>query len=588
MRWLGRSRWWAGLLGAALWAGCGGGSTPEPRPAVEDPSETGDSPPKDDATPPPDDGEDPPPDDGEDPPPDEEEPPPEEDPDAGTPDGGTPDSGTPDSGTPDSGTPDSGTPDSGTPDGGSGNPGGGNNVPPDSKDWRFLGAAQGAPREVLGVTEDEGGNLWVAGGEDGLCLLRPGASSFRCYTMADGLKPWAPWKGKDPAPEKRFLKVIAVTGGPAGTVWVGYEGRPNCESEFYKAPGEFEDPAIFKSGDADRVLLQEDGSLRVVHYDIHSMAHTVPGYGHREKLCTVNRIVWDKQRNALWFASNHGLAWGEPNYEGGTQCQDPAVRAANEWVYIQKDAQGNEIGRETRQRCNFGVMEHVHPAIAMSDDTTSEDSRLAGDVWGVAVRPDGDVWMGTHIRSSRFRIMTNEVGHVGTGAPWNFEMARKQTEEKKYKANRIDLWPDAVTEPQIPTREQRKDDLVSDLVLMPDGTVWFSSFAWGLAKMSDAGQVMAHYLAGEQDRFVSSLERDPLDGSLWIGHRWGRGLMRMHAEGDFVSHNSVLGNLAGLPVWDIQVAGSGSSRKVLVAFSAFRDATGNIVHRGAVGIYTGR
>ncbi len=565
MRRLGRGRWWAGLLGALLWAGCNGGDAPETRPTVEDPS--------------------PPPEEqpgNEEPPPEVEEPPKEE-PDSGTPDSGTPDSGTPDSGHEEPPPP----PDAGTPDGGTGNPSG-DNVPPNSKDWRFLGAAQGAPREVLGVTMDEGGNLWVAGGEDGLCLLRPDASTFRCYTMADGLKPWAPWKGKDPAPEKRYLKVTAVTGGPAGTVWVGYEGRPNCESEFYKAPGELEDPAIFKSGDADRVELNTDGTLRVQHYDIHSPAHSVPGYGHREKLCTVNRIVWDKQRSALWLASNHGLAWAEPDYQGAETCSDPAILAANQWVYIEKDATGNEVGRETRQRCKFGVMEHVHPAIAMSDDSTNEDHRLAGDVWGVAVRPDGDVWMGTHIRSSRFRIMTNEVGHVGTGAPWNFEMARKQTEEKKYKANRIDLWPDAVAEPQVPTREQRKDDLVSDLVLMPDGTVWFSSFAWGLAKVSDAGVVTGHYLEGVQDRFVSSLERDSRDGSLWIGHRWGRGLMRMHTEGDFVSHNSVLGNLAGLPVWDIQVVGSGDSRKVLVAFSAYRDSAGTIVHRGAIGIYTGR
>lgn len=572
MRWLGRSRWWAGLLGAALWAACSGGGTPETHPAVEDPA-------GEDTTPPPDDGNNPPED--ENPPPDDEDPPLEEDTDAGTPDSGTPDSGTPDSGTPDSGTPDAGPPPDGGPIG-TGEP-----VPPSAKDWRFFGAAEGAPREVLGVTEDEGGNLWVAGGEDGLCLLKPGASTFRCYTMADGLHPWAPWKGKDPAPEKRYLKVTAVTGGPAGTVFVGYEGRPNCESEFYKAPGEFEDPAIFKSGDADRVLLQDDGTLRVVHYDIHSVEHTVPGYGHREKLCSVNRILWDKERHSLWFASNHGLAWGEDNYEGGTECQDPAIRAANEWVYIYKDAQGNETGRETRQRCKFGVMEHVHPAIQMSDDA-SEDHRLAGDVWGVAVRPDGDIWMGTHIRSSRFKIMTNEVGHIGTGAPWNFEMARKQSEEKKYKANRIDIWPDAVAEPQVPTREQRKDDLVSDLVLMPDGTVWFSSFAWGLAKMTDAGQVTAYYLAGDSDRFVSALERDTRDGSLWIGHRWGRGLMRMHKEGEFVSHNSVLGNLAGMPVWDIRMVGSGENRKVLVAFSAYRDASGNIVHRGAVGIYTGK
>ncbi|HZI13434.1 MAG TPA: hypothetical protein VE153_23845 [Myxococcus sp.] len=566
-------------MGAALLVGCHGGEAPR-----QSPQGIGDEP-TEPVTPPDDPGDD---DENKPPPVGDEEPPPPEDPepDAGTPDTGTPDSGTPGSSTPDSGTPDSGTPDSGTPDAGTPPPTG-PTVPPDARGWRFLGTEHGGPREVLGVTQDEGGNIWVAGGEDGLCLLRPNASTFKCFTLADGLKPWAPWKGKDPAPEKRYLKVIAVTGGPAGTVWVGYQGQPHCESEFYKAPGQFEDPAIFKSGDADRVELNEDGTLRVQHYDIHSPAHSVPGYGHREKLCTVNRIVWDKQRDALWFASNHGLAWGEPGYQGAEECSGPEVRAANAWVYIHKDAAGNETGRETRQRCKFGVMEHVHPAIAMSDDA-SEDSRLAGDVWGVAVRPDGDVWMGTHIRTSRFRIMTNEAGHVGTGGPWKFEMARKQTEEKKYRANRIDVWPDAVAEPQIPTREQRKDDLVSDLVLMPDGTVWLSSFAWGLAKMNDAGAVTAHHLAGDSDRFVSALERDPLDGSLWIGHRWGRGLMRMHAEGEFVSHNAVLGRLAGHPIWDIQGVGTGEDRKVLVAFSAYRDATGAIVYPGVIGIYTGR
>ncbi|WP_426755367.1 hypothetical protein [Myxococcus sp. Y35] len=530
---LGRGRWWAGVLGLAVLMSCHGDEQlQQPRP--------------------PDDGigdgnEQPPPVAPDDPPPDEGDPPPIGGEDS---DGGTPDAGE----------------DGGVP------------APPDAT-WRILGPDEGGPREVLGVTQDEGGNIWVAGGEDGLCLLTPGAARLRCYTMADGLKPWAPWKGKDPAPEARYLKVLSVTGGPAGTVFVGYEGRPNCESEFYKAPGVFEDPAIYKSGDADRVELQADGTLRVVHYDIHSPAHSVPGYGHREKLCTVNRIVWDKARNSLWFASNHGLAWGEPDYQGGEACTNAEVNAANEWVHS---------GGEKRQRCKFGVMEHIHPAIAMSDSSTSEDSRLAGDVWGVAVRPDGDVWMGTHIRTTRFKIMTNAVGHEGTGAPWNFEAARKQSEEKKHVANRIDLWPDAVAEPQFPSHAQRKDDLVSDLVLMPDGTVWVSSFAWGLAKLNDAGQVMGHLLEGETERFVSSLERDPLDGSLWIGHRWGQGLMRMHQEGQFVSYKPMLGRWGALPVWDIQAVGSGETRKVLVAFSAHRDAAGNIVLPGAIGIYSGK
>ncbi|NTX60638.1 hypothetical protein HUA74_08195 [Myxococcus sp. CA051A] len=548
----GRSGWWLGLLGALLLAGCKEGAETR-TPPIEDQDGQPDAgaPPVDD--------------------------------DAGVPDAGEP----PDAGLPDdAGTPDAGPPDAGAPDAG---PASGPPIPPDASGWRFLGSAQGGPREVLGVTQDEGGNIWVAGGEDGLCLVRPGANTFQCFTMADGLHPWAAWKGKDPLPENRYLKVTAVTGGPSGVVFVGYQGRPNCENEFYKPPGQPEDPAIYKSGDADRVELKADGTLSVAHYDIHSPAHSVPGYGHREKLCTVNRIVWDKATQGLWFAANHGLAWGEANYQGGEACASAQVRAVNEWAYVTHDAQGNEVDRELRQRCKFGVMEHVHPAIQMhGTDETDEDSRLAGDVWGVAVRPDGDVWMGTAIRSSRFRIMTNGVGHVGTGAPWNFEAARKQSEEKKHKANRIDIWPDAVAEPIPPTPAQRKDDVVSDLALMPDGTVWVSSFAWGMAKLSDAGLVVDQALTGDAERFVSSLERDSRDGSLWIGHRWGRGLMRLHTEGTFITHNKVLGGLAGQPVWDIQVAGTGDARVVLVAFGATRDGANNITRPGSIGIYTGR
>ncbi|AGC48652.1 hypothetical protein MYSTI_07380 [Myxococcus stipitatus DSM 14675] len=542
-----RGGWWLGLLGTLLLIGCKESAKTQPPLLAEQEEEV---------------------------------------PDAGLPtpeDAGPVDAGVP----PAEEAPDAGEPDAGAPDAG---PATGPALPPDASGWRFLGTAEGGPREVLGVTQDEGGNIWVAGGEDGLCLVRAGANSFQCFTLADGLHPWGAWKGKDPLPEQRYLKVTAVTGGPSGVVFVGYAGKPGCEGEFYKPPGAPKDPSIFKSGDADRVELKADGTLAVVHYDIHSPAHSVPGYGHREKLCTVNRIVWDKATDGLWFAANHGLAWGEASYQGGEECSHPQVRVSNAWSHVTRDAQGNEVNNEPRQRCKFGVMEHVHPAIQMQGTEAEDDdnSRLAGAVWGVAVRPDGDVWMGTAIRSSVFHIMTNAVGHVGTGAPWNFEMARKQTEEKKHKANRIDIWPDAVAEPIPPTREQRKDDVVSDLALMPDGTVWVSSFAWGLAKLSDTGQVLDHALTGDAERFVSSLERDSRDGSVWIGHQWGRGLMRLHTDGAFVTHNKVLKGLASQPIWDIQVVGSGDSRVVLVGFGASRDGSNNITRPGAIGIYTGR
>ena len=112
--------------------------------------------------------------------------------DAGPPpvntDAGLPDAGPPDAGPPDAGPPDAGPPDAGPPDGGF--------VPPPAipfptvPNWTFLGPQHGGPHDVFQVSADQGGNIWVAGGSDGLFLLRAGATRFERFTLADGLHPY--------------------------------------------------------------------------------------------------------------------------------------------------------------------------------------------------------------------------------------------------------------------------------------------------------------------------------------------------------------------------------------------------------------
>ena len=151
--------------------------------------------------------------------------------DGGTQDGGSTDAGSTDAGSTDGGATDGGATDGGATDGGTD----GGYVPPPaiqfptSAGWSFLGPQNDGPHDVYQVTADQGGNIWVAGGEDGLFLLRPGATKFQRFTMADGLRPYGYLPdGSDPVGQK-YLKVIAVTGGPANTVFVGYEGLPGCE-----------------------------------------------------------------------------------------------------------------------------------------------------------------------------------------------------------------------------------------------------------------------------------------------------------------------------------------------------------------------
>jgi len=536
----------AGVVAAALACGDGGGRTVPA--SVEEGQETGGTPDIPTPVPPPKDptpgGRDagvPSQDAG------PEEPPPEvEQPDAGTSEPPPVDTGTPDAGTSEPPPVDAGTPPVEPPPVDAGTPDSGTVVYPDAQGWTFYGPEHGAPREVYGVTEDEGGNVWVAGGEEGLFLLRPGASTFQRFTLDDGLRPYGYMADGSAPVGPKYLKVIAVTGGPAGTVFVGYQGQGDCESNYYIKGAK--NPHIYKSGDADKVTLTDTG-LQVVHYDISSGPGVVgEEAGGREKLCSVLRIAWDKKHGNLWFGSNHAFAWGDPNHPG-----------------TPPDCNG--------QRACSGVQEHTHPHI-VAKDASGHEFRLTDAYYGIAVRPDGDVWFGGANRSTRFRYMTSKV-------PRDFETARKMTETRSAIKNRIDIWADKVDEVAIPGPGDRVDDLVSGMALMPDGSVWVSSFAWGLARMDATGVVQRYALGTGADRFVSSVARDPSDDSVWAGHRWGGGLTRL--KGDTVMRYSrALGPLAYHPVWDIQSVGSGPERRLLVAFGSEESG-----RPGAIGIYRG-
>jgi hypothetical protein len=412
--------------------------------------------------------------------------------------------------------------------------------------WTFLGPAQGAPHEVLGVSEDAGGNLWVAGGEEGLFVLRPGASSFQRFTMDDGLRPYGFLADGSAPVGPKYLKVLSVAGGPPGTVFVGYAGQGDCEANYY-APKRERDPNIYKSGDADRVMLTATG-LRVVHYDISSGPGVVSEEeGGREKICSVLRIAWDAEHGNLWFGANHAFAWGDPDHEEQPTCNG--------------------------QRACSGVQEHTHPHIT-AKDATGHEFRLTDAYHGIAVRPDGDVWFGGANRTTRFRYMTVKT-------PRDFEQARKKSENRSARDNRIDVWPDRVDEVAIPGPEDRVDDNVSGLALMPDGSVWVASYALGLAHLDATGVVREYALSTRPDHFVSALVKDSGDDSVWAGLRWGGGLVRLQGT-RVLRYAPELGELASRPVYDLHSVGQGPERRLLVAFG--RDEEG---HDGAVGIYRG-
>ena len=480
-------------------------------------------------------------------------------PDSGLPDGGAPDGGSPDGGSPDGGSPDGGAPDGGRPDGGLPDGGGDGGVIitfPDAGGWTFYGTQNGGPQAVNGVTSDPSGNIWVAGGTEGLFLLKPEETRFRRYTMADGLRPYGYMPDGGAPPGDKYLSVLSVAGGPPGTVFVGYEGKPpgpgqaDCESN-WDSP--HPDPSIYKSGDADRVTLQAGDRISVVHYDI----FTGPGLIRdemegREKLCTIRRIAYHAATNSVWFGANHGFAWGKADYQGNPTC-------------------------DGQYECS-GVLEHSHPAINICADETPGCPIIwlfTGEYFGVAPLPNGDVWFGGVGRSTLFRYATLGWWEAGL---------QTECSSAACIANRIDVWPDAVAEPYYPFPSQRVDDNVADMAVMPDGSVWIGSFT---------NDGLAHYTPGHPTEFrpderivdprghVVGLERDSTDGSLWIGYTYG-GMARLNGN-VYTPYDYRVFGPALTQGWvpDIQSDNFGGRRRLLVAFY------GGGGYPGAIGIYVG-
>ncbi|OJH40084.1 hypothetical protein BON30_13565 [Cystobacter ferrugineus] len=432
-------------------------------------------------------------------------------------------------------------------------------APPTQGDWTFYGSAEGLPPRVLGVSADQGGNLWVAGGEDGLFVLEKGQTRFRRFTLEDGLRPYGYMLDGSAPPGTKYLNVISVAGGPAGVAFVGYGGKapasgmPTCEDEWDAASyaGRTPDASIYKSGDADRVTLSGTG-IQVVHYDLSTGPNKVAAEPRgREKLCHILRIAYDPKTRSVWFGANHGFAWGNADFTGYS-C------APGTWNYD----------------C-AGVMEHVHPAINGWNASGTGVVLLTDAYYGVSVASNGDIWFGGAIRSTRFRY-----GTLG----YNYWHAQVQTEDRAYSANRLDVWPDAVSEPTYPTREQRVDDNVSGMAVMGNQNVWVGSFTRGLALLDSNGQrlrTLSTELVDGAGR-VSAVAADPSDESVWAGASWGEGLSRVRGGEVLLYGASVLpSSVHWLPVKDIQVDRSGPQRRVLIAFDGTQSKP------GAVGVYTG-
>ena len=513
-------------------------------------------------------------------------------PGAGSGNGGGSDAGTPDAGPADAGPADAGPPDAG----------GLKTIAfPQTTGWDFYGPQNGGPQDVFDVAMDEGGNLWVAGGSEGLFLMRADSTGklsgrFEKFGIADGLHPYGWLNGEaavgmqvtdgspaDLDPSLDATPVISVAGGPAGTVFVGYEGKEHCEDAWHgdqwTGASQWGDPSVYKSGDADRVTLTGTG-ISVVHYDIFSgpgMVKEEPKG--REKICSVYRLAWDKATNQIWFGGNHGFAVGKADAANAPTCN-------------------GETG--------CPVSEHSHPAIAgckvdydyATGHCPSDQTEWLTDAYhGLAVDPaTHDLWAGGSNRTTLFQSAT--LGGFYNAADNGDELPLGPPGM----SHRWDLWPDQIGEwdasrsgedrvvyvmPRQRTtpgsRTTDLDDVVSGIVAPGDGTAWVSSFAHGLIRIDSGGGRLSDATANLAAPFVSSLARDPHDGSLWAGMQWVLGISRLTSSGDKLAAygKETFGDLLYAAPSLVRAGGNGTARSMMVGFRA------NAGYAGAIAVYKG-
>jgi hypothetical protein len=112
------------------------------------------------------------------------------------------------------------------------------------------------------------------------------------------------------------------------------------------------------------------------------------------------------------------------------------------------------------------------------------------------------------------------------------------------------------------------------MAALADGSVWASSMRHGLTLWTSSGSYYLKDTSVDAEGRASALERDPKDGSLWVGFASG-GLIRLRSDGVLVYGPSHLGSGYG-GVTDIQSVVKDGQRQILVGFAA-----------GRVGIYSG-
>ena len=466
--------------------------------------------------------------------------------------------------------------DAGTPSGGGPAHGGVALVPPTTIDgWTFYGAQQGLPATTYDVAADEGGNVYVAGG-DAVYAKAATADHFARFDAAaagltqncyQGLDPFdksngaALYVAKPPGPAK-LCPIISVGGLDAGRAIIGYEG--------YGTDGDYQSDWATDAGGLD--LITFDGAT--LARTRHVFVGTPPGVicGSQEGIGSTVCNPWDyfwlqgrrKLRNVYRIAVNHHVGttqhldvWMAGTHATFTALFNSAAEARGWWGNTQIANCPNvpnvdlTVCRKFEDATN--VWEHEHPAFrtATYPDGVVIGPDFTGDTWAVAIAPSGQPWAHNTLRLAAMHGDTSNIGD-GVNMDWG---------------KVFDLWPDT------PTVD---DDDVQSMAFCPDGTLWVGSRNHGLAQVNTATGAISGYQLPGGGQNVWALACDH-EGSLWISTDWAEIVRYDTSSGTFTTVPPGLPDLAHRIAWNIQVDDLSTPRIVYFAMRELHGAPGGIV-----------
>jgi hypothetical protein len=461
--------------------------------------------------------------------------------------------------------------------------------PPVNKDhWSFFGVSQGLSQDVWDVSADEGGAVYVAGGDalyakerDDLRFLRFDAASGglteNCYQVPPETDPGFEdaingTSHPDPPGPPILCPVISVAGAGPGRAAVGFKGLGTDE--------EHDADWAQDGGGMDLVLFDGTHLSRLRHVFIASPPHTVCVDGTRESFADSCPNPWEyfwvvgrrKLRQVHRIVVNHDA--GSPLYGdifmGGTHASISAL-------LHDASARGypdHTLGQPAKWADARGTWEHDHPAF--TDEATGQF--LTPTTHAIAIHPGSGIpWVSNGLRTAWL---------AGYGADLH---SNRWWLEPATSANPlwIDIWPDPgpASSPIDPLGPSYDD--VQSLSFCDDGTLWVGSYSHGLAVSSGDG---FSYLdlpdPGLHGDSVSAVACDPSDQSVWIGLGWG-GVMRLRGGRFEALDPQGLPAFVRQPVQSIQIDRWSTPRIVYFAFIPSRDASGRTIRGGGVASYDG-